>query len=245
MGSSNPHFRPSKGLKLPSAPQIHPLDSVKTPKILKAIPPRLVAFLRKTEGSHSGLAFCGTPVIPFQTLTGKPITDNGKPFARIRLYDATEAQKYHQRSGSGTHIYIPHGLLRGATLILTEGEFKAASLAEAGFCAVGLCGMSGAMRNTDGEPKLHDELVNVLEFRQPAKVLFLGDSDAVLNSDFSREAAKLRKTLFASKRFQFVQELRVAVCPLDGPKGVDDVRAARGEQFSAWLESLVESAFVV
>src|SRR5208337_2790483 len=30
MGSSNPHFRPSKGLKLPSAPQIHPLDSVKT-----------------------------------------------------------------------------------------------------------------------------------------------------------------------------------------------------------------------
>src|SRR5208337_3402543 len=59
------------------------------------------------------------------------------------------------------------------------------------------------------------------------------------------EAAKLRKTLFASKRFQFVQELRVAVCPLDGPKGVDDVRAARGEQFSAWLESLVESAFVV
>src|SRR5208282_3296144 len=168
------------------------------PKILKAIPPRLVAFLRKTEGSHSGLAFCGTPVIPFQTLTGKPITDNGKPFARIRLYDATEAQKYHQRSGSGTHIYIPHGLLRGATLILTEGEFKAASLAEAGFCAVGLCGMSGAMRNTDGEPKLHDELVNVLEFRQPAKVLFLGDSDAVLNSDFSREAAKLRKTLFAS-----------------------------------------------
>src|SRR5208282_1772026 len=32
------------------------------PKILKAIPPRLVAFLRKTEGSHSGLAFCGTPV---------------------------------------------------------------------------------------------------------------------------------------------------------------------------------------
>ena len=27
---SNPHFGPSKGLELPSAPQIHPLDSVKT-----------------------------------------------------------------------------------------------------------------------------------------------------------------------------------------------------------------------
>ena len=186
--------------------------------------------------------------IPFRTLTGEPITDNAKPFARIRLYDATEAQKYHQRSGSGTHIFIPHNfrdLPRSANLILTEGEFKAASLSEAGFCAVGLCGISGAMRNTDGEPKLHDELVNVLEFHQPAKVLFLGDSDAVLSSDFSREAAKLHKTLFASKRFLFVQEVRAAICPLDGPKGVDDVRDAMGEQFNAWFESLIESAFVV
>jgi putative DNA primase/helicase len=186
--------------------------------------------------------------IPFQTLTGEPITDNGKPFARIRLYNATEAQKYHQRAGSGTHIYIPPKLReqpRCTTLILTEGEFKAASLSEVEFCAVGLCGISGAMRNADGEPKLHDELVAVLEFHQPARVLFLGDSDAVLNADFSREAAKLRKTLFASTRFQFVKELRVAVCPLDGPKGVDDVRAARGDQFSAWIESLVESAFLV
>ena len=31
VGRSNPHFGPSKGLELPSAPQIHPLDSVKTP----------------------------------------------------------------------------------------------------------------------------------------------------------------------------------------------------------------------
>ena len=80
--------------------------------------------------------------IAFHTLTGEPSTDNGKPFARVRLYDATETQKYHQRSGSGTHIYIPHDLPRGATLILTEGEFKAASLSEAGFCALGLCGIS-------------------------------------------------------------------------------------------------------
>jgi hypothetical protein len=101
------------------------------------------------------------------------------------------------------------------------------------------------MRNSDGASKLHDELVGVLEFHQSAKVLFMGDSDTVLNSDFAREAAKLRKALFASKRFQFLQELRVAVCPLDGPKGVDDVHGAMGEQFRAWFESLVESAFAV
>ena len=142
--------------------------------------------------------------IPFRTLDGQAIIADGKPFARIRLYAPTETQKYHQRSGSGAHIYIPPNLPRGATLILTEGEFKAAALSEAGYCAVGLCGISGAMRNTDGEPKLHDELVHVLEFHQPAKVLFLGDSDAVLNSDFSREASKLRKALFESKRFNFI-----------------------------------------
>lgn len=210
-------------------------------------------FLRRAGCHHVGSDECVQLygcraegiAIPFRTMNGEAITDNGKLFARIRLYDATEGQKYHQRSGSGTHIYIPHDLLHGATLVLTEGEFKAASLSEAGFCAVGLCGISGAMRNADGEPKLHDELVNVLDVHQPARVLFLGDSDAVLNSDFSREAAKLHRALFASKRFQFIRELRVAVCPLGGLKGVDDVRGAMVEQFSAWFESLIELAFVV
>jgi len=76
-------------------------------------------------------------------------------------------------------------------------------------------------------------------------VLFLGDNDAVLNSDFSREAAKLHKVLFASKRFSFVQELRVAVCPLNGPKGADDVCGAMGAEFNAWFTALAENAFVV
>jgi putative DNA primase/helicase len=186
--------------------------------------------------------------IPFHSLDGQPIVDNEKPFARIRLYDGTPSQKYHQPGGSRTHIYIPHNfraLPRGATLVLTEGEFKALSLTEDGFAAIGLPGISGAMWNLDGEPRLHDELVGVLEFHQPARVLFLGDSDAVLNADFSREAAKLHKVLFDSKRFSFVQELRVAVCPLGGPKGADDVRGAMGIEFNAWFTALSENAFVV
>jgi putative DNA primase/helicase len=186
--------------------------------------------------------------IPFHLLDGQPIGDNKKPFARIRLYDGTQSQKYHQRGGSGTHIYIPHNfraLARGATLVLTEGEFKALSLAEDGFAAIGLPGISGAMRNVDGEPKLHNELVEVMEFYKPVRVLFLGDSDAVLNSDFSREAAKLHKVLFDSKQFSFIQELRVAVCLLGGPKGADDVRGAMGTEFHAWFEALTENAFIV
>lgn len=187
--------------------------------------------------------------VPFLSLDGEPIRDNEKPFARIRLYTPTDSKKYHQRKGSGTHIYIPPNFreqTRGATLFLTEGEFKSLSLAEAGFCALGLCGINGAMRKVDGEPSLHDELEEVLEFHKPARVLFLGDSDAVLNSDFSREASKLRKALNESKRFPFIQEFRVAVCPLDGLKGVDDVRGKmEKELFNGWFEALVESAFVV
>ena len=186
--------------------------------------------------------------IPFRSLDGHPIMDNGKPFARVRLYAPTETQKYHQRAGSQTHICIPpnfRDLPRGATLILTEGEFKALSLSEAGFCVLGLCGISGAMRNVDGEPRLNDELVEVLQFHKPARVLFLGDSDAILNSDFSREASKLHKVLFESKRFSFIQELRIAVCPLGGTKGVDDVRESMGLEFTAWFEALAESALVV
>jgi putative DNA primase/helicase len=186
--------------------------------------------------------------IPFRSLDGKPIVDNEKPFARIRLYDGTQSQKYHQRAGSGTHIYIPPNFQeepRRATLVLTEGEFKALSLAEDGFAAIGLPGISGAMRKVDGEPRLHDELFEVLEFHKPSRVLFLGDSDAVLNSDFSREAAKLSKILLNSRRFSFVQELRLAVCSLNGPKGADDVRNAKGTKFHAWFATLVETAFII
>ena len=186
--------------------------------------------------------------IPFISLTGEPILDSGKPFARIRLYTATDSQKYHQRTGSAPHIYIPPNfreLSRCQTLILTEGEFKALSLSESGFSALGLPGISGAMRNENGEAKLHPELAAVLEFHKPARVLFLGDSDTVLNSDFAREASNLRKVLFDSKRFAFITELRVAVCPLGGPKGVDDVRGAMGVEFNAWFTALVENAYAI
>ena len=186
--------------------------------------------------------------IPFRSLDGEPILDNGKPFARIRLYTPVGDKKYHQRTGSGSHIYIPpsfRDLPRYGTLVLTEGEFKVLSLCEAGFSAIGLPGISGAMRSVDGEPRLHDELVPVLEFHHPARLLFLGDSDAVLNSDFARETSKLRRVIFDSKQFAFINELRVAVCPLGGPKGVDDARGSMGGEFNACFSALVEKAYPV
>lgn len=186
--------------------------------------------------------------VPFRTLAGQAIKDNGKPFARVRLYSPSESQKYHQRSGSESHVYIPHNfrdLPRGATLYVTEGEFKSLALSEVGLTAVGICGINGAMRNIDGEATLHSEMIEILNFHKPARVVFVGDSDAVLNSEFAREASKLREALLASRRFSFMEEFRVTVCPLGGAKGVDDIRAATGDQFKGWLESLANSAFVV
>lgn len=186
--------------------------------------------------------------IPFRSLDARAIVDDEKPFARVRLDAQTDSQKYHQRAGSGTHIYIPPNFReqpRGSTLVLTEGEFKALALTESRFAAIGLPGIHGAIQKGDGQPRLHPELVEVLEFHQPARVLFLGDSDVVLNSDFAREASKLRKLLFDSKRFAFTREFRVAVCPLNGRKGVDDVRGAMGDEFNSWFTSLVQGAFGV
>ena len=87
--------------------------------------------------------------IPFSDLDGKPILEKEKQFARIRLYEQTNSQKYHQQSGSGLHVFIPHNFKdhpRGSTLIVGEGEFKSMSLSESGCAAIGLCGICGGMR---------------------------------------------------------------------------------------------------
>lgn len=186
--------------------------------------------------------------IQFHALDGNTVMDGDKPFARVRLYEPNESQKYYQRRDSGTHVYVPHTFRDAphrSTLFVTEGEFKSLALAEAGFAAIGLCGINGAMRSMDGELRLQPELVEVFEHHKPARVVFVGDSDTVLNSDFAREASKLREAIFATKRFNFIEELCVAVCPLDGPKGIDDVRGTNSEQFGALFGALVESAFLI
>src|SRR5437899_558449 len=77
--------------------------------------------------------------IPFRSPDNQAIMENGKPFVRVRLYAPTNSQKYHQRSGSALHVYIPPSFAdmpKCSTLYLVEGEFKSLSLAEAGFAAV-------------------------------------------------------------------------------------------------------------
>lgn len=191
--------------------------------------------------------------IPFQTAHGETVTDGEKPFARVRLYHETDTQKYAQRSGSGVHVYIPPGFrdrVKGSTLILVEGEFKACALTEAGYAAIGLCGITGAARNVkaaDGEttPQLNDELAEILKWHQPGTVVFAGDADVVLNSHFAIEIAKLRKLICGDRRFSSVKNLLVVKPPVDGPKGFDDCRAEHGENFNQWFDTLLSEGLEV
>jgi hypothetical protein len=182
--------------------------------------------------------------IPFLHANGSPITDNDRPFARVRLYQTTDEQKYHQRPGSGVHIYVPQTFVQSpkfSRLILVEGEFKCLALAEEGYTALGLCGLTGAARtitSAEGERDhaLNDELIDLVRMHQPAHVVFLGDADVVLNAQFAIEAAKLRRLFFASKQFQFIERFTVGKLPLAGPKGVDDLRAEQSETFKSALK---------
>jgi hypothetical protein len=191
-------------------------------------------------------------VIPFHDMNGSPIMEANRPFARLRLYDATDSQKYHQRRGSGIHVYLPHTFAtmpKGSRVFLVEGEFKALSLAEAGYAAVGLCGFTGAALRITGDVDrdhvLHPELVAVLEMHKPAQVIFLGDADVVLNAQFAVEAAKLRRLLFGSKKFSFIHRLTVAKLALDGSKGVDDLRQETNGAFKECFEAILASAYDV
>lgn len=192
-------------------------------------------------------------VIPFRTVRGEPIADGKWPFARVRLYDVTDDQKYHQPRESGVHIYVPPGFAdvpKSSTLILVEGEFKALALTEAGYAALGLCGITGAMRsqsNPDGgrEYSLNEELADLLDFHRPARVVFLGDADVVFNSQFATEAAKLRKLVCGKRRFQFVEAVFTVKPPADGPKGIDDCREAQGDGFGQWFDKLIADGFAV
>lgn len=191
--------------------------------------------------------------IPFHDANGSPIMDSDRPFTRVRLYHATDDQKYHQRPGSGVHVYIPPTFAKsskGSRLILVEGEFKALALAEAGYTALGLCGFNGAARTTTGANRerdhaLNDELVDLLKIHQPAEVVFLGDADVVWNAHFAVEAAKLRRILFASKQFHFLERFTVAKLPFAGPKGADDLRAQKGEGFNECFDSILSNGYEV
>lgn len=95
-------------------------------------------------------------VIPYLDFKRDPIIDHnieggedGEAFFRVRFHDVARSEgvpKYVQPTGSGVHLFLPcwiGDLLRNPkeTLLIVEGEKKAAALAQAGYAAVGIGGV--------------------------------------------------------------------------------------------------------
>ena len=116
---------------------------------------------------------------------------NNRPFCRLRLKNPTSKAKYLSRKGDGSQLYIPPGLrpllVPGCKLGITEGEFKALALVEAGFPCAGTGGITSACPGGALLPALVDLIAQV----RPAELAFIGDNDTCLIFDFAREAVKL------------------------------------------------------
>lgn len=173
-------------------------------------------------------------LIPYVSRNGDPIKIDGKPFARIRLFEPKGAAKYLSPAKSGCHIYEPPGLasllVPGCTLLVTEGEFKALALVEAGLPCVGIGGITSACpRGSDGSPELIPRLADLIAESKPGRVGFCGDSDTSLIPEFAREAVKLAGLLPVP--------LVLPRIPYDAPgKAADDLREIWGADFpDRWL----------
>lgn len=179
----------------------------------------------------------------------EPIIDpEEKEFARVRKDRADEFGKYRQATGSDVHLYIPVGtesLLDGAnTFLLTEGEKKGVVptdlIPEAALPAAGMSGFFGFRRKDKqtGELTLVPEFQQVLDRFHGRRVVFLLDNDAVLNWQAYLAAAELRHLLPG-------YEIVFLCLPPDGPKGLDDCRAAMNGDFERFFRRQIDSARLV
>lgn len=185
----------------------------------------------------------GDIVIPYHTAAGNPVSrecDGGKQYCRTRLHKAKpDGQRYVQPEGSKPYGYVAPAFAHVVasagfdSLTITEGEFKALSLLEAGIPAVGIGGISCAFHDDDLVPGLRE----VFRENPWKRIYFLGDGDTSLIFDFSREAVKL------GRKVSPIPVLLPRI-GLDGPgKGIDDVREAIGAgAFPAYWATLVAKA---
>jgi len=149
-------------------------------------------------------------------------------FCRMRLDSPRGQMKYTQPPATGVAMYIPPtGFdLEKKDLYLTEGEFKAMCLAEAGYNAVAISGFFGGLLDKDA---LSPGFKEILDFTNPDRVIWCGDADTALNGDF----------YLATERYaQRIPNLQLLRIPYGNPqKACDDIRALSFEDFKYTWES--------
>jgi DNA polymerase I-like protein with 3'-5' exonuclease and polymerase domains len=172
--------------------------------------------------------------IPYHDWQGKLTNHN-----RWRLRNPLPDQKYFQEPDSGSHAYFSHLPITPADkLYASEGEFKCLSLLEAGFQAFGLPGLH-CYTHEDPEvpPILLPGILEALQTANCLRVYFIGDSDTLTNLEFFRSAGVL------SQGIPYGIEVKLIQLPLDGPKGIDDLRDSYNGEFPARMAELEKGAF--
>lgn len=194
------------------------------------------ATLQKADIKFSDYPEPGSIEIPYFDVTGRRTG-----FSRWRLPKVQPSgKKYHQEPKSGVHVYFPPGGLHPSNrLILTEGEFKSLSLHESGYQTIGLAGLYTYKNNPQaGTAELLPEIQLAVAKTEAKEILFLGDSDTATNLDFSRSAHFLAATLTPLP-------VRLPRLPVNGPKGIDDLKESRNGAFDQELEAIFAAAVSV
>ena len=202
-----------------------------------------------------GRGACPDLKIPYFSFEGGeegryPMDDgNGGDFARTRWdRPASEGAKYTQAAGTPALAYFPVGLAellrQQHYVIVTEGEFKALSLVEAGYPAVGI----GGIYNFTREKRLLPELVALFDWMETdgcgcETIHFLGDADTAINGLFSDAVVKFRNALASANVRAEVRLPRMSLAEMEHRKGIDDARQdLDAEAFRPYCDQLLADA---
>ncbi|MFN2490378.1 MAG: toprim domain-containing protein [Actinomycetota bacterium] len=81
--------------------------------------------------------------IPYVAPDGKPcLSSNGRPYVKRRLFEPVEGRKYDNPRGAKPFIYAAPGAWDARRVGLTEGEFDALVVTQAGLCCFATGGSS-------------------------------------------------------------------------------------------------------
>jgi len=209
-----------------------------------------ISVLTAPETALLGTEFAALPALRFAYLTpdGRPVTtrERAAPYFRVRYLKApgtagftsqTVAPKkpvrYQQPRESGLAAYFPLDSGWPAaladperSLLITEGELKAAAATRAGFMTIGLGGVS-SFRTAKGGLTLLPELDAITWTRRNVFIVY--DSDVRTNPNVANAINVLAGELMQRGAYPFVTWLP----ELDATKktGLDDLLVARGPEF--------------
>lgn len=166
----------------------------------------------------------------YDPASGEQMKDaKGRPFVRTRLAEPIGDMKYKSQKGAGIRCYVPADTHRhltenpGATVVLTEGEFKAIKATEDGLPTIGLGGIWLWIKK-QGSSELHPDIAKYAA--QGREFLAIWDSDATSKADFDRCTLRLSQAL--AEYGCTLYRLDLPQVKESGKTGLDDFLVYRG-----------------